>query len=228
MRLIRGQKYRFKYQQDTPDLMYIGARDRHGWHQFTKFDEGRFGKVWLEARGSDLHLLEWVEDWSKSHNGVMLCTFKQTEELMPEVMHILDELKPTLEAPEEDYLVDVKIHMLMPDQIPCIPNWHYDFLARDCKGERIKSKTSDKKMYMWLSSAPLTEYKKGGKIYTKPARQWHSFTQRDLHRGAESKEHVWRCFIRVIPKEFAHGHTINMGTKRVHTQVYLDANTYKW
>tara|TARA_R110002012_G_scaffold294522_2_gene490701 strand:- start:283 stop:795 length:513 start_codon:yes stop_codon:yes gene_type:complete len=169
-----------------------------------------------------------TEDWSKSHNGLFLCTFKQADELMPEVSHILNELKPLLEAPESDYLVDVKIHMLMPTQIPCIPNWHYDFLARDCDGERIESKTSDKKMYMWLSGAPLTEYKKGGKIYTKPARQWHSFTQRDYHRGTASTEHTWRCLIRVIPKEFVHSHTINSGGIRRHTQVYLDSNNFKW
>jgi hypothetical protein len=31
-------------------------------------------------------------DWSQSHNGVMLCSFEKTIELMPEVKPILDEL----------------------------------------------------------------------------------------------------------------------------------------
>jgi hypothetical protein len=167
-------------------------------------------------------------DWTQSHCGVMLCTFEETRRLMPEVSPILDELMPLLEADPNEYMVDVKVHMLMPGQFPCIPNFHYDFMPRDCDGERLPGKASKKKMYMWLSSAPLTEYKKGGKTYTKPSQTWHTFTQSDFHRGTQSTEHVWRCFIRVIPTEFIHGHTINAGKIRRHTQVYLDSETFKW
>lgn len=169
-------------------------------------------------------------DWSKSHNGVMLCSFEETVKLMPEVTGILEELKPTLELPVEDYLVDVKIHMLMPKQWPCIPNWHYDFMPRDEEGNRIPAKASPLKMYMWLSGTPLTEYKDAiTKVeYKKPAQVWHSFTQLDLHRGTMSDEHTWRCFIRVIPKQFVHKHTINTGQIRRHTQVYLDSQRFRW
>jgi hypothetical protein len=167
-------------------------------------------------------------DWTKSHCGVMLCSFDETAKLMPEVKPILDEVKPLLEGDESEYMVDVKVHMLMPGQFPCIPNWHFDFMPRDDEGNRIKGSASKKKMYMWLSSPPLTEYKKRGKVTSKPAQQWHTFTQSDLHRGTESKEHVWRCFIRVIPKEFVHTCTINNGKIRRHTQVYLDSNDFKW
>ena len=54
-------------------------------------------------------------DWSKSHNGTMLCSFDKAVELMPEVSPILEELERSgmLELPREDYAVDVKVHMLM-------------------------------------------------------------------------------------------------------------------
>jgi len=168
-------------------------------------------------------------DWSKSHNGVMLCDFHETIRLMPEVKLILHEVGPILEMNWQDYLIDVKIHMLMPDQYPCIPNWHNDFLPRNSEGEREKGKQSDKKMYMWISGDPLTEYiDEHGAIYTKEAQKWHSFTQSDTHRGALCREHTWRCFIRIIPKEFVHESTINVGQLRRHTQVYLDSNKFKW
>ena len=170
-----------------------------------------------------------LPDWSKSHNGIMLGTFQFTRDNMPEVTPILDELLPMLEGHEDDYLIDVKVHMLMPNQFPCIPNWHLDFLPRGCDGKRTGGERSTKKMFMWLSGAPLTEYKaKDGTITTKPAKSWHSFTQSDLHRGCVAEEFTWRCFIRVIPKEFLHQVTLNTGTVRRHTQVYLDASKFKW
>lgn len=172
--------------------------------------------------------MEHIIDWSKSHNGLMLCSFGQAKELMPEVYPILVELLPELELPVEDYVVDVKIHMLMPNQFPCIPNWHFDFMPRDDKGNRVPANVSPLKMYMWLSGTPLTLYKNESGEFTKPAQHWHSFTQGDLHRGQMSEEHTWRCFIRVIPKEFIHSTTINVGQIRRHTQVYCDSRKFKW
>ncbi len=60
MVLVRGTKYRFKNQPDTPDLMYIGKQYYGCWHRFTKYKEGQFGKVWSELISSDLHMLEEV------------------------------------------------------------------------------------------------------------------------------------------------------------------------
>lgn len=166
-------------------------------------------------------------DWSKSHNGLMLCTMTEAKKLMPEVLPILQQLIP--EMCWDEYLIDVKVHMLMPGQFPCIPNWHYDFLPRSEDGERSCNTRSDKKMYMWLSDAPLTLYKdRNGKEFTKPAKRWHSFTQHDLHRGQMSEDHVWRCFIRVIPKEFVHTITKNIGEVRRHIQVYCDSSKFRW
>ena len=171
-------------------------------------------------------------DWSKSHNGVMLCSFEKTKELMPEVSPILDELLESgmLELPEEDYAVDVKIHMLMPNQCPCIPNWHRDFIPRDEEGNRIVGGESPLKMFVWLSGDPLTEYYNSdtGTKFKKPAQQWHTSTQADKHRGTKSDKHQWRCFIRVIPKEFVHSTTVNVGELRRHTQFYLDSEKFTW
>lgn len=170
-------------------------------------------------------------DWSKSHNGVMLCSFDKTIELMPEVKPIIDELLNSrlLEKDTSEYLVDVKIHMLMPKQFPCIPNWHRDFMPRNKKGEREPGKASKDKMYMWLSGPPLTEYlDEDTGTFKKEPQKWHTFTQQDLHRGTMSEEFTWRCFIRVIPKHFVHSTTKNVGTLRRHTQVYLDSKKFTW
>lgn len=170
-------------------------------------------------------------DWSKSHNGVMLCSFDRTKELMPEVAPILDELLDSdmLELNPSQYAVDVKIHMLMPNTYPCIPNWHRDFMPRNSDNKRVPAKPSDLSMFMWLSGPPLTEYMdEDGNTYQKEPQVWHSFTQRDLHRGVMSEEHTWRCFIRVIPADFIHEITKNVGQIRRHTQVYLDAGKFTW
>lgn len=169
-------------------------------------------------------------DWSKSPNGVMLCTFEKAIELMPECKPVLDELLSSnmLEFDPSRYVVDVKVHMLMPNQYPCIPNWHYDFMPRDEAGNRVPGKSSELKMYEWISGPPFTEFKVDRKeSYFITGQEWHPFTQKDLHRGTMSKKFTWRCFIRVIPKEFVHPNSIT-NSRRIHTQVYLDANKFSW
>lgn len=170
-------------------------------------------------------------DWSLSHNGVMLCSFEKTIEMMPEVEPILQELTDsgTLEFDVSEYSVDVKIHMLMPKQWPCIPNWHRDFVPRDIDLNRKFDKISGEKMYAWSSGAPGTEFKdKDGNDFMMSPREWHSFDQNDLHRGTMATEHTWRAFIRVIPTKFIHPHTTNVGQLRRHTQVYADAAKFNW
>ena len=185
----------------------------------------------LESLDNDNPILTHDIDWSKSPNGVMLCSFKEAILFMPEIKPVLAELinSGILELPVQEYAVDVKIHMLMPKQFPCIPNWHRDFVPRDENLKRDFKAITGEKMYMWLSGAPLTEYKnKEAENHLKPAQQWHSFTQNDLHRGTLCNEHTWRCFIRVIPKKFIHPTTINIGKRRIHTQVYCDASKFNW
>lgn len=59
--LIIGGKYRFENQPDTPDLMYIGKQHYGPWHKFTKYEEGRFGKVWAEVLDKELYMLEQID-----------------------------------------------------------------------------------------------------------------------------------------------------------------------
>lgn len=43
----------------------------------------------------------------------------------------MPDLKPLFDScPIKDGVIDVKIHMLMPNQYPCIPNWHYDLVPQ--------------------------------------------------------------------------------------------------
>lgn len=167
-------------------------------------------------------------DWSKSHCGVMLCTRQQALDLMPEVEPILYNLCSNDQFWEGKF-VDVKVHMLMPGQFPCIPNWHLDFMPRGPDGKRIvTAKPSPELMYAWMSGPPCTQYRDGREIKEWTPREWHSFTQATVHRGRASKEHCWRCFIRVIPAQFVHAINAHVvGTQRRHSQVYLDTN-FSW
>lgn len=167
-------------------------------------------------------------DWSKSHNGVMLCTFGKTIELMPEVKPILDDLIPHLELDVSEYLVDVKVHMLMPGEYPCIPNWHRDFVPRGLDLKQIPEAISKEKMYLWASGAPYTEFKKPPTVLDGEYK-WIEFDQTEFHRGVKSEIHTWRCFIRAIPKKFVHPTTINIGELRRHSQIYIDEpDKFRW
>lgn len=159
-------------------------------------------------------------DWSKSHNGVMLSSFEETVRMMPETGPILENLKPHLEFSEDKYVIDVKVHMLMPKEFPCIPNWHYDFVPRDENLRRQLDKITGEKMYLWISSAPFTEFRVGKERAFIPAQSWIEFDQKDLHRGTVSEIHTWRCFIRAIPKRLIHLVTKNVGKERLHSQIY--------
>ena len=170
-------------------------------------------------------------DWSKSHNGLMLCTFDETKELMPEVAPIINEIVPSIQYDISEYLIDVKVHMLMPEEYPCIPNWHCDFVPRDENKKKLRDKIKDDDMmYLWTSGAPYTEFKSyQDKIKTPTGKTWIVFNQRDVHRGVKSEIFTWRCFIRLIPKWFIHPKTLNVGTIRRHTQVYIEnPEKFRW
>ena len=61
-------------------------------------------------------------DWSKQHCGVHQATAVETIVSMPD----LGQLIATFPEDPTDFTWDVKVHMLMPNQYPCIPNWHFD------------------------------------------------------------------------------------------------------
>jgi hypothetical protein len=162
------------------------------------------------------------EDIKKLGCGLISCDLYEVRTLMPEVMDIIN----TAPIVHDQYIVDVKVHMLMPFQYPCIPNWHYDFTPRDRDGNKMFDKRNpDSKMLLWLSNPPLTEFEDGRVVNP---REWIEFTQLDAHRGVECTEHVWRLFIRLTPKDIHPGARHGKDALRRHSQVYLDTKTFEW
>lgn len=161
------------------------------------------------------------EDIKKLHNGLIGCPMTQVDIYMPEIKDIISG------APvyHKDYIVDAKVHMLMPNQFPCIPNWHEDCIPRDSEGDKQYDLCDpNKEMLLWLSGAPLTEFSDGRVV---EPQKWITFTQRDSHRGTVSKDFQWRLFIRLVPKEIYPNIKLNSFIRR-HSQVYLDSNNFSW
>lgn len=160
-------------------------------------------------------------DWSKQHCGVRSAPYEVALELMPDLREVLETFPDTPAL----FSFDVKVHMLMPRQYPCIPHWHVDNVPRVNGVQRFDLCRLDLPMYCWVSGPPLTQFEHG---YLLPER-WHRFTQADKHRGTAAAEFGWRGFVRATH--------VDLGTKpykpgrevlRRHTQVYCDENTYQW
>jgi hypothetical protein len=157
-------------------------------------------------------------DWSKQHCGVHQAPIEKVLELMPDLGEILE----TFPDDASKFTFDVKVHMLMPQQYPCIPNWHTDSVPRVNGVQRFDLIKPELPMYLWVSGAPLTQFKHG---FVLPER-WHRFTQLDEHRGIAASEFCWRGFIRATHREIQAPK--DDGWLRRHCQVYLDAETYQW
>ncbi len=175
--------------------------------------------------------------WNKEHCGVILCEYEKVKILMPTVVPIIDDLVAggALEKSIDQYLIDVKVHMLMPEQYPCIPDWHCDFVPRNNVTRKEEPwRITGEKMYLWVSGEPRTEFREPPKIVQGVSgNRWVEFTQNDWHRGVVAKERTWRCFIRLTPKCLVEGRpTGNLdashrGAIRRHSQVYLDVNNFE-
>lgn len=163
-------------------------------------------------------------DWSKQTNGLHQATFPQLLEHMPDVAEVLR----TFPEDVNDFIWDVKVHMLMPNQYPCIPNWHFDNIPRCNNKQDFDKITPDSPMYLWISGEPLTEFRKNGETWFIPARSWYRFTQLDEHRGTMSNDFTWRGFIRATHKSIAPSNRAGDDPVRRHTQVYLDAANFSW
>lgn len=169
-------------------------------------------------------------NWSKQHCGVIHSSYGEMIELMPD----LEELIDTFPRDPTFYLWDVKVHMLMPGQYPCIPNWHRDMVPRVNGKEDDSLIDTTKDMYLWLSGGPLTEFRDGVDTYLIEPEKWHRFTQDDWHRGHPSKNFTWRGLIRAthidlqINSENVNNPFKNKNPLRRHSQVYVDANNFNW
>ena len=90
--------------------------------------------------------------------GVFRATAEETVRAIPELRELIESFPVSA---IEDYEFDVKIHMLMPDQFPCIPNWHCDNVPRDSNGTLDYAATVKEEavpMLIWLSGTPCTEF----------------------------------------------------------------------
>jgi hypothetical protein len=161
-------------------------------------------------------------DWTKQHCGVHQATFHDLVGSMPEVAQMI---LSTFPNNVYDFTWDVKVHMLMPGQYPCIPNWHYDNVPRVNNAQDWSKVRTDLPMYLWVSSDPVTEFRESGPI---PTKTWIRFTQEDEHRGTVSKAFQWRGFIRATHKDIMPANKVGTDVTRRHSQVYLDANNFAW
>jgi hypothetical protein len=157
-------------------------------------------------------------DWSKQHCGVHQATAEKVIELMPDVKEVFDTFPDDLSK----FTFDVKVHMLFPRQLPCMPGWHTDFVPRENGIQRFDQCMLDRPMYVWVSGPPLTEFKHG----FLQAGKWHRFNQADEHRGCPSDNFTWRAFIRGIHTDILKPK--NGDWLRRHTQVYILDNNYQW
>lgn len=163
------------------------------------------------------------EDIKKLPCGVLGATYIDTLIYMDEPL--IHKIIATFPDNHDDFIWDVKVHMLMPGLWPCLPAWHCDFVPRPDGAEDFSLIDDSKYMYLWLSGTPLAEFI-DERIVT--SQSWIKFNQRDLHRGAVSDEFTWRIFIRAAHKEIAH--VINHGESciRRHSQAYVDVNNFRW
>ena len=161
-------------------------------------------------------------DWKKQHCGVHRASFMQLFESMPCVADLVSQ-----DFPEDvnNFTWDVKVHMLMPNQFPCIPNWHFDNIPRVNNEQDWNQVRTDLPMYLWISGEPLTEFKNKGTIKPK---KWVRFTQKDEHRGTMSNDFQWRGFIRATHKDILAPNNSGVDVTRRHSQVYLDSSNFSW
>lgn len=160
------------------------------------------------------------KDIQKMPNGIIGCPISRVDEFMPEISHIINTFPY-----DGEWNVDAKVHMLMPGMFPCIPNWHYDFVPRDeNKNQNFSKIDTNQKIYLWLSNAPITEFRDGRIL---KIQEWNEITQKDEHRGVASKEHIWRLFIRVYPATLKKAKP-DERIKRRQIQTYLDAEKFTW
>jgi len=164
-------------------------------------------------------------DWSKQHCGVHQADGETLFRLMPDIKQMIVDTFPER---INDFIWDVKVHMLMPNQYPCIPNWHFDNVPRVNNKQDFDLIKKDAPMYVWLSGAPLTEFRQGDRQWFIKPREWVRFTQTDEHRGTASNDFCWRGFIRATHKDIAPQQSRLKDHLRRHSQVYLDAENFRW
>ena len=105
---------------------------------------------------------------STGHCGLFRAPLHLAAGLMPSMAELLA-TAPILKQHQKDWEVDIKVHMLMKDQYPCIPNWHCDNVPRpdgktdfsiigSTDGEFNFATGECTPMFLWVSDEPTTEF----------------------------------------------------------------------
>ena len=163
-------------------------------------------------------------DWTKQHCGVHQASYEDMMIHMPDLKELIESFPDN----PNDFVWDIKVHMLMPGQYPCIPNWHFDNVPRVNNVQDFNLVRLDLPMYLWVSGDPLTEFRKHGKTWFIPKETWFHFTQADEHRGTLCEIFTWRAFIRATHNGIMKTERRGKECLRRHSQVYLDASNFKW
>tara|TARA_Y100001951_G_C11290059_1_gene271500 strand:+ start:1036 stop:1659 length:624 start_codon:yes stop_codon:yes gene_type:complete len=206
-----------------------------------KFNKPTFG--WQTPE----FMLPTVQELSTGFCGIHRGSVHDVEKHMPYMMHVLKD-SPAWED-ITTYEIDIKVHMLMRGQYPCIPNWHCDNVPRIDTGELVYDQipVDARPMLLWVSGNPTTEFltqdvdlpdiQDHGELAALirdrdlptqkiPKRTWVYMNQRTPHRGTQATKPSWRIFIRLTPKEIAPQRQV-LSVIRRHTQVYLPAD-FHW
>lgn len=181
--------------------------------------------------------------------GLFRAPLREAANLMPTMRELVESVPEF--CLKDDWELDIKVHMLMPGQWPCIPNWHTDNVPRDENGliDYGRANRDNPPMFLWVSNAPATEFLDGS--YTLPRtpqshgdlaqmirdaslgrRQitpnaWYQMDQFTPHRGVAATEHTWRVFARLTHKTCLPDRPV-VDVIRRHAQVYLDAAAFTW
>lgn len=177
--------------------------------------------------------------------------FRAPIDRVPELAPLFADLIRSAPVQGSEWEVDIKVHMLMPGQYPCVPNWHCDNVPRVDGVTRYDRAPEHEgaKMYVWMSQTPRTEFLSRdldmwacpighGELTAlshtpssarmiAPAQHWIEMDQRTPHRGTISGRHQWRTFVRITHASLAPQRRVHSFIRR-HSQVYLDANNFEW
>ena len=91
--------------------------------------------------------------------GLHRCPMDKAEKHLPEMQPLI-ESAPIPQSEWNQWEVDIKIHMLMKGQYPCIPNWHCDNVPRNTDGklEYGRIDFAEPAMLIWISGSPETTF----------------------------------------------------------------------
>jgi hypothetical protein len=186
--------------------------------------------------------------------GLFRTTLQEGAALIPEFAELLASC-PVDNI--DEYEFDIKVHMLMPNQFPCVPNWHCDNVPRgQFTGLNYPeaARRGGPPMLLWISNGPHTEFlakpmempytpddhlevadfihahiQCGHEPVTRvlPSQQWAEFSSLAPHRGVASEEHQWRVFVRATHKSVLPDRP-KVHPVRRHCQVYLDTSSFAW